>query len=380
MARKLYTSPRTMRRAYARTAAAGRAVQKMRKYPLARKGLEYVTPKLKAYLDEKISGITIDEIGGLLQKEAEKLKSPVGAEGKNLNIDLKQLISSTALSETTESSCIFSYRPKKTRKTEDTIYYEAIRNKKYECVTTDGVQAPFDRNLALLEPPQGDTLHSDASYTNFSIRNEFDRALRARLTNSSAATDQLKENLVLNFHQLHSTMILRAPSQGAIVDIYDLQPKFGIGPGTYSDEKYASDHISPFWCFYNGLQSGTGTIDTFSTYGYSDVGAEPLDSPTFRRTYNVLKQTTVRMTSNSIHRHRHVFGINKSVTWDEMAQASSSGGTCPWLPTQMLIVRGYPTASSKAEAVRVECQQESKLKYSSRVGQTTNVIVFNSAT
>ncbi len=341
---------------------------------------EYATPKLKAYLDEKISGITVDEIGGLLQKEAEKLKSPIGAEGKNLNKDKMQLISSTAIGETTESACIFSYRPKKTRKTEDTIYYESVRNKKYECVTTDGVQVPFDRNLALLEPPSGDTLTFSSSYTNFSIRNEFDRALRARLQNTVAQPDQLKENLVLNFHQLHSTMILRAPSEGAIVDIYDLQPKFGIGPGTYSDEKFASDHISPYWCFYNGLIAGTGTIDTMDSYGYSVVGAEPSSSPTFRRTYNVLKQTTVRMSSNSIHRHRHVFGINKSVTWDEMAQASSSGGTCPWLPTQMIVVRGYPTASSAAEPVRVECQQESKLKYSSRVGQSTNVIVFNSAT
>jgi hypothetical protein len=75
-----------------------------------------------------------------------------------------------------------------------------------------------------------------------------------------------------------------------------------------------------------------------------------------------------------------VFGINKSVTWDEMGQASANGGTCPWLPTQMVIHRGYPSSTSLAEAATITIQQESKLYYSSRLGAGSKVIVYNNNT
>lgn len=347
-----------------------------------RMAAEYATPKLKAYLDDRIANVSIGEIGSILQDTADKMKSPVGSEGKNLNKDKKQLINGTAVGDTTESTCVFFYRPKKTRKTEDTIYYESIRNKRYAVTTGSGEQAIADRNLALLEPPSGDTLPSDGSYTNFSIRNEFDRMLRARAVDTVVGEQTLpKQSLVANFHQLQSTMIITGPAEGGIIEIYDLQPKFAIGPGTYVDEAAADDHISPRWCMYNGLDP---TVDSnvMSMYSYSPtvVGVDPEESVNFRRTYNVIKKTTVRMTKNAIHRHRLVFGINKSVTWDEMAQASSSGGTAPWLPTQMIIMRGYPSSTTAATAVSFNIQQESKLKYSSRLGLTTNVIVYNEKT
>ena len=346
-----------------------------------RMATEYATPKLKAYLDEKISGVTINEVGTFVQETADKLKTPTGTKGKNLNKDKMQLLSGTAVGDTTETTCVFSYRPKKTRKMEDTIFYEAVRNKTFTLTTTDQKQYVADRNLALLEPPGGDTLASNTSYTNFSIRNEFDRMFQARLIQQpSYAKDQLEQNMIANFHQLHSTMIIKAPSSGAIVEIYDLQPQFGIGPGTYQSEHQADDHISPQWCMKNGFTNNVGSLQTMAVYDYEKVGADPMDSSTFRRTYNIIKKTTVRMTKDSIHRHRHVFGINKSVTWDEMGQASSNGGTAPWLPTQMVIIRGYPTSASLAEAVTVTIQQESTLKYSSRVGQSTQVIVYNNNT
>lgn len=346
-----------------------------------RMATEYATPKLKAYLDEKISGATINEVGTLVQQAAESLKSPTGTLGKNLCNEKMQLLNGTAVGDTTESTCVFSYRPKKTRKTEDTIFYEAIRNKTVNITTTAGKQTVADRNLALLEPPNSDTLLSDTSYTNFSIRNEFDRMFQARMIQQpNYAKDQLEQNMIANFHQLHSTMIIKAPEQGAIVEIYDLQPRFGIGPGTRQSETQADDHISPQWCMKNGFTNNVGSLQTMTVYDYEQVGADPMDSSTFRRTYNLIKKTTVRMTKNSVHRHRHVFGINKSVTWDEMGQASSNGGTAPWLPTQMVIIRGYPTSSQLSETVQVTIQQESTLKYSSRLGNSTQVIVYNNNT
>lgn len=63
-----------------------------------------------------------------------------------------------------------------------------------------------------------------------------------------------------------------------------------------------------------------------------------------------------------------------------MAQASTSGGTAPWLPSQMLVVRGYPTSTSLAQPVTVSVQQESTLSYSSRLAKSTDVIVYNNNT
>ena len=346
-----------------------------------RMGAQYATAKAKEVFDNQIAGKTISDVGVLLQGQAEKLKSPIGTEGKNFNKDKMQLLNTTAVGETSESTCVFSYRPKKTRKTEDTIYYEALRNKTVTLTNVAGFQSVADRNLALLEPPSGDNLTADNSYTNFSIRNEFDRMLRARTIQGTAGTarDLPTQSMVANFHQLQSTMIITAPAGGAIVDIYDLQPKFGIGPGTWQSETYASDHIGPQWCFLNGISANT-VVETMDNLDHTTIGADPMDSVTFRRTYNLIKKTTVRMSANSIHRHRHVFGINKSVTWDEMGQASANGGTCPWLPTQMVIHRGYPSSTSLAEAATITVQQESKLYYSSRLGSTSKVIVYNNNT
>ncbi len=343
--------------------------------------LNVATVALKQELAKATRGQDIDSLVKSTQKFAERIKTPTGILGRNLNLVKMQLLDQPAVGGTTESESMFSYRPKRTLKTSDTIQYTAVRNKKLDITNGDGFQIIKDRNLALLEPPSGDTLQNDNSYTNFSIRNEFDRMLLARVTGPSVTQDTLKQSLTANFHSLSSIMIIRAPSQGAIVEIYDLQPKFAIGPATYQSEGYATDHLSPNWCWLAGINApNQSSIETMDEMSQNTVGADPLQSPTFRRTWNIIKRTTVRMTSNAIHRHRSVFNINKSVTYDEMAQASTSGGTVPWLPTQMVVVRGYPTSSSLAEAVTVNVQQESTLRYSSRLAKSTNVIVYNNNT
>ena len=339
---------------------------------------ETATKSLKETAMRKAEDTAIDGIEKITQDIAEKIKTPIGVNGRNLNLFKMQLLDQPAVGGTTESTCMFSYRPKRAVKTTDTIQYKAIRNKKVSLTNPAGFQTIADRNLAVLEPPQNDPLNTDNSWTNFSIRNEFDKMLLARTVSGTTPLDSVKQTLVANFHSLASVMILRAPTQGAIVDIYDLQPKFSIGPGSYQTEVYSLDHVSPHWCFYEGFN--TASLETQDAYDQTKVGADPLESPTFRRTWNIIKKTTVRMSSNAIHRHRFVFNINKSVTYDEMAQCSTNGGTVPWLPCQMVVVRGYPTSDSLAETVIVECQQESTLSYSSRLGKTTNVIVYNNNT
>jgi len=341
-----------------------------------------VTQTLKKEVEKKAAELDVNGLVGLAQKTAEMLKTPVGTSGRNFNIMKLQLLDQPAVGGTTESTSLFSYRPKRASKTTDTIRYEAIRNKKATFTNNDGKQALGDRNLAVLVPPLGDDMDSNESWTNFAIQNEFDRMLRARTVNDNIAIDALKQTLVANYHSLSSVMIIKAPSEGAIVEIYDLQPKFGIGGSDSTSagagEKYSIGHMSPTWCWVNGYDNAI--IETNDDYDEFIVNSEPLESPTFRRTWNIIKKTTVRMTSNSIHRHRFVFNINKSVTYDEMSQSSVEGGTAPWLPCQLIVSRGYPTASSLAAPVSVEVQQESKLTYSSRLAKTSDVIVYNNNT
>lgn len=347
-----------------------------------KKFFETATKSLKETALKKAEDTAIDGIERITQDIAEKIKTPIGVNGRNLNLFKMQLLDQPAVGGTTESTSMFSYRPKRAAKTTDTITYRAIRNKSFPISTVGlaGTQVSVDRNLALLEPPNGDNVASATSYTNFSIRNEFDKMVLARVKpGGGVERDTLKTSLIAHYHSLSSIMILRAPTQGAIVDIYDLQPKFAIGPGTYVSEGTADDHISPQWCWKTGVSTSV-SIQTDDTYSENNVGADPMESPTFRRTWNIIKKTTVRMSSNAVHRHRFVFNINKSVTYDEMAQCSTQGGTAPWLPTQMVVVRGYPTSTSLAEEVSVVCQQESTLSYSSRLAQSTNVIVFNNNT
>lgn len=345
--------------------------------------VETATPIIKSKLEEKVATMDIDGVVKAVQSAAEQIKPPKGESGKNLNKDKNELLEQTAVGGTTESNCCFSYRPNKPTKTSDTISYTAIRNKKVTLTNNAGSQASGDRNLALLVPPKNDDMDSNTSYCNFDIKNEFDRMLRARMNVDypSAGTEVIgkKETLIAHFHSLSSIMILKAPSSGAIVEIYDLQPRFAIGPSNYYSETYGSGYLSPLWCWVSGLSNNV-VIETNDDYGQGTVGSDPLDSPTFRRCWNIVKKTTCRMTANSIHRHRMAWNINKSVNYYEMAQAGSDGGTVPWLPTQMVVTRGYPTNDSLAESVSVEIQQESKLSYSSRLAQTTNVIVYNNNT
>lgn len=53
----------------------------------------------------------------------------MGSNGRNLNLFKMQLLDQPATGGTTESTSMFSYRPKRAVKTTDTIRYKAIRNK-----------------------------------------------------------------------------------------------------------------------------------------------------------------------------------------------------------------------------------------------------------
>ena len=342
--------------------------------------IDTITPAIKSYVSDQVADQQLDSVARVVGKVAEKVKTPRGKRGRNLNKNKAELVDTQAVSATTESTSCFIYNPR--RKSLPGVIRETnFRNKKWNVTTTSGQQDILDVPLWLLEPPANDSLSNANGYTILSARDQFDRAVRARMVTVTTAKDQVEQNLILKFGQLTSMLTINCGTKGGIVEIYDLQPKFGIGPGTFTEGATipTTDHISPYWCFSNGF-TGSASIESLDNAEYYTVNADPMVSTTFRRTWNVIKKTTVRMTSNSVHRHRFVADINKSVTWDEMGQASPNGGTAPWLPAQMLIFKGYPTAASLADAEEFVVQNTTTVKYSHILGGGTNVINYNSTT
>lgn len=342
--------------------------------------IDTITPAIKDYVEFKVKDQGLDSVAQTVGKIAEKAKTPRGKSGRNLNKSKAELVDTQAVNATTESTSCFIYNPR--RKSAPGVVRETnFRNKKWTVTTTNNQQDILDVPLWLLEPPANDSLTNANGYTILSARDQFDRAVRARTVSGSTAKDQVEQNMILKYGQLTSMLTISAGEKGGIVEIYDLHPKFGIGPGTFTetDTIPTTDHISPFWCFSNGFTANAIT-ETNNNPEYWTVNADPMVSTTFRRTWDVIKKTTVRMTSNSVHRHRFVADINKSVTWDEMGQASPSGGTAPWLPVQMIIFKGYPTATSLADTETFIVQNTTTVKYTHMLGGGMNVMNYNSTT
>jgi hypothetical protein len=290
-----------------------------------------------------------------------------------------ELVETTAAKSTTDSSSLYFYRPHRKNHPAESIDYTYKRNRSFNETVGANVQGVGDVNGMVLEPPLNDP-NDSTSYSNISVRKIFDDAMASVYSKASDALteyNQPKQNISVHLGTYTQTLQIVAPAQGAIVEIYDLKPKFGIGPSTYIDETSLTGFMSPRYCMSNGL---TEIIEPDDTYTLAVLGARPTDSLMFKRTWDVIKKTTVRMTDSSIHRHRSVFGINKTISYQEMAQASTSGGMAPWCPTQMVIVRGFTSTTEQSKGVTVAFQQETSLNYKAYPGGKTKVIVYDDRT
>lgn len=362
-----------------KTATAKTAYKKAMKSPLVKKGLHTVTTKLKQELASKINSAnpTIGGLAAIAIEASKKFKTPAGVDGRNLNIVDAELVETTAAKSTTDSASLYFYRPHRKSHPAESLDYTYKRNRSFQETIGANVQGVGDVNGMVLEPPLNDP-NDNTSYSNISVRKIFTDALQARYRESDGtAVHQPEQNLSVHLGTYTQTLQIVAPAQGAIVDIYDLRPKFGIGPSTYIDETSLTGFMSPRYCMSTGL---TEVIEPDDTYTLAVLGARPVDSLMFKRTWEVIKKTTVRMTDSSIHRHRSVFGINKTISYQEMAQASTSGGMAPWCPTQMVIVRGFASTTEQAKGVTVAFQQETSLNYRAYPGGKTKVIVYDDRT
>jgi hypothetical protein len=319
----------------------------------------------------------------VLGKLEESMKQPKGSNGLALGPTklLKfsdQSINSPAVGSSTYSNTFYAYRPKVDLKSPRQRYRQktAILTNK---TIGDNQQQILD--ISLLDAvPVLNNPDSDSKYTNLSIKAAFDNVLRAVMTTGGSSITQRESNTTIHLDLVAGEFLITNGSTASEVTIYDCIPQYDLGPTTYSSEAYSVGYMSPSWCWYQGLDAADTLYlnDQMTPY---KIGAKPTDSVTFSRAWKIIKRTTIRMTSNAVHKHNFVCGINKSIPYQRYAQASSGGGKFGgYCPTSMLMFRGLPTSTQQATSAEVNVSCNLEFRYSSNLNQSTQAIVYDSTT
>ena len=311
------------------------------------------------------------------------MKQPQGSNGlalgpTKLEKYANQSLNSTAVGSSTYSNTFYAYRPAVDLKSPRQRYTQ-MTSIRTNIVSTENRQQQADVSL-LDAAPVLNNPDSDAKYSNLTIKKAFDTVLRARMYSGSTAVDQLESNTTIHMDSVSGEFLITNGSEAAEVTIFDLVPQFDLGPTTYSSEYYATGYMSPSWCWSVGL-GGSDTLELADSIGSGRLGSIPTMSVTFSRSWKVIKRTKIRMTSNAVHKHNFVCGINKSIPYQRYAQASTSGakfgGYCP---TTMLVVRGLPTSTQQAPAAALNVSCNLEFRYSSNLNQSTKAIVYDETT
>jgi hypothetical protein len=319
----------------------------------------------------------------VLGKLEESMKQPKGSNGlalgptKTLKFS-NQSINSPAVGSSTYSNTFYAYRPKVALKSPRQRYRQktAILTNK---TIAENQQQLID--ISLLDAvPVLNNPDSNAKYTNLSIKTAFDNVLRAEMTSGTTSVEQKLSNTSIHLDLVACEFLITNGSTAAEITIFDCVPQYDLGPTTYSNESYATGYMSPSWCWYQGLDAAD-TLFLNDQMTALDIGAKPTDSVTFSRAWKIIKRTTIRMTSDAVHKHNFVCGISKSIPYQRYAQASPSGGKFGgYCPTTMIMFRGLPTSTQQATSSEVNVSCNLEFRYSSNLNQNTQAIVYDSTT
>lgn len=342
----------------------------------------------KAMATEALRQISADQslssIVKYVSDKSRSAKSPIGSNGLSLEPPANRDITvrGDAVGDITNSSSMYMYRPNKRRLQEvgDTKYVS-------KTLVAGSLTSPanqqyvWDISLLAAVPVLNDP-DTNSKYTNLSVKRCFDELMLASVANQTP-TPMLKVNQTsIHFSSLTSdlTLVNEESSVAAIVDIYELVPQHVLGPSTYTNATYATGYMSPTWCYFTGLFNDV--IQLEDVLSNVDVASNPFNSTNFSRTWKVVKHVRVNMSSKGVHRHKSVYGINKTISYQEYAQFSSSGGKfAGWNPTIMCIARGNPTSTNPIAApVNISYTTNLQLSYSAQMTQQEKVIVYDSTT
>jgi hypothetical protein len=268
------------------------------------------------------------------------------------------------------------YRPKATLKSPRQTYrYKTTVQSSF--TTSQNAQNVTDVSV-LHAVPVLNNPDSDSKYTNLSIKEAFTKVFRAQVKYGASDTELTipESNMTIHLESVTAEMLITNGDASSEITIYDLVPQYDLGPTTYSSEGYSVGYMSPFWCWSQGLQ--TESIELKDNLAVSDLAAKPSDSVTFSRAWTTIKKTRITMTANSVHKHNLMVGINKSIPYQKMAQASTGGGSFGGMcPTIMVVSRGLPTSSLAASTSDVNLSTNLEFRTSSNLNQSPQAIVFD---
>ena len=350
----------------------------------ASKYMPRTSSMLKSVLKEAKKEVTIAGGMALLDKMAKDYKQPIGANGLRVGPTKEkeyqeQKIDTRAVGAGTYSSCYYMYRPKATLKSPRQTY-----RYKTSIQTTNNSAANQQCIVdvpVLHARPVKNNPDTDSKYSNLTIQEAFTNVLRAKTeyTSENLVDQELiipESNMTLHLESVTAEMLITNGNNASEITIYDLVPQYDLGPATYANESYATGYMSPSWCWNQGLVSES--VELRDNLSWSNIGANPSDSVTFSRAWTVIKKTRITMTSNSVHKHNLMVGINKSIPYQKMAQASSDGGSFGgFCPTIMVVTRGLPTSSLLADTSEYNISCNLEFRCSSNLNQSPQAIVYN---
>ena len=347
-------------------------------------GDAYVKGGKTAAVQEAFTQMTsADTINGLMSlavSAAKRYKSPIGANGLSLEppSTRDQSIRSDAVGDITSSSTLYMYRPSKRRLNDvGDVNYAQKTFVTNTLTSSANVQAGYD--ISMLDAvPVLNNPDTDQKYTNLSLKKCFDDLLLATGASPGPVTSLKYQQTSLHVKSLTAELTLVNNNESAaLIDIYEVVPQHTLAGSTYSSANYSVGYMSPLWTYSVGLSSDTTMLE--DTLAYTAVASRPQDSTTFNRTWKIVKQLKLNIGSKGIHRHRSAYAINKTVSYQEYAQVSTSGGKfAGWNPTYLIVIRGNPSSTdfiATASSVSATCNLQ--LNYSAQMTGQSKVIVYD---
>lgn len=336
---------------------------------IARKGAEFT---------ETIANEPVETLVGLAFSLAKAMKQPTGTNGLSLmpTSARERSVSSDATGDVSTSATLYAYRPPRKRKPEGQITYIQKATTTVQTTSNDDTQTISDINVVDATPVLSNS--TTEPYSRLTIKNCFDEYLKSRLQIDSTTfyESQIQQTSIHVQSITSELMVKNNLNQIALVDIYELVPQHVLGPSTYSSQTYATGYMSPTWAFTNGL---VDTIEPEDNLISTIPNAKPTNSSSWYRTWKVLKKVRVNMSAGSLHRHKSCISVNKTVTYPEMAQFSTSGGKfAGWNPVYMVIQKGGPTFSATtAQATDITLSCDMEMKYTASAQEQARVIVYD---
>jgi hypothetical protein len=339
---------------------------------------ELVKSQAQEAYREKLAKVPVSELVSIAVNAAKGGKSPIGADGVNLNAVINRDVSivGKAIGDITTSSSMYMYRPARKRTMQGVNYVQKTR---WTALRGAAADSQYYGECSILDAvPVLNNPDSDQKYSNLTIKKAFDDFLVA----SNIGDDALKlQQTSIHMKSLSAEInITNRETNSCILDIYEVLPKHTLGPTTYQSESRATGYMSPSWTWATGLSSDTPMLE--DTLTADTVGSKPSDSVNFSRSWNVIKHVKVNLTGGSTHIHKSAFAINKTVSYQEYAQFSTSGGKLSgWNPTYLFRLRGVPSGDNPlacASSIAVYCDMQ--LNYSGYMSEGARAIVFDDKT